>query len=169
MSKLKGKKKLNKAVSAMLSPFGIEKAKLSTEYAYIFDKALVTYKLTEDSYGDILFDLFVKERFNYEVKNSFIFSLLHEVGHHKANDNIDGDIYDFCTQEKDRIEKAIAETENDAEVRKLEFEYFNLPDEIMATQWAVNYAKNNPLELDLMWAKVQQALKKFYKKNGLLN
>ncbi len=46
MSKLKGRKKLNKVVSAQLTNFGIEKAKLSGTYSYCYPN-VVTYKLTE--------------------------------------------------------------------------------------------------------------------------
>ena len=57
------------------------------------------------------------------------------------------------------------QTSDGARSKELEFEYFNLPDEIMATQWAVNYIKNNPERVKIMWHNIQKALKKFYKKN----
>lgn len=166
MSKLKGKKKLNKAVSAQLAQFGIKDAKLSTEYSYMWKKERITYKLTE-TIEDELFNAFVLDRFGYKVENTFIFSLLHEVGHHLANDEIDGAICDFCNKEKRRINKGMKIAETEEEVKILEYQYFNLPDEIMATQWAVNYAKQNPLEVGVMWACIKQELEKFYKKNGL--
>lgn len=166
MSKLKGRKKLNKVVSAQLANFGL-KAKLSTEYAYFHYKSLITYKLTENTIEDELFNSFVFDRFNYHVENSFIFSLLHEVGHHQANDEIVGDILDFCLQEKERIDKAMLTADAYDEIKELEYQYFALPDEIMATQWAVNFARNNALECDVMWENIKTALLKFYEKNGL--
>jgi hypothetical protein len=165
MSKLKGRKKLNKVVTAQLENFGIEKAKLSDTYSYCYPN-VITYKLTE-AMEDAIFNQFVFERFGYEVKNTFVFSLLHEVGHHKANDNIIDDILDFCLQEKERIEEAIQTIDNYDEIKKLEYQYFTLPDEIMATQWAVNFARNNALECDVMWENIKTALLKFYEKNGL--
>jgi hypothetical protein len=165
MNKLKGRKKLNKVVTAQLENFGIEKAKLSDTYSYCYPN-VITYKLTE-AMEDEIFNQFVFERFGYNVKNTFIFSLLHEVGHHKANDNIVDDIYDFCQQEKERIEEAIQTIDNYDEIKKLEYQYFTLPDEIMATQWAVNFARNNALECDVMWENIKTALFKFYEKNGL--
>jgi hypothetical protein len=166
MSKLKGKKKLNKVVSAQLKDFGV-KAKLSDEYAYYFSKALITFKLTENTIEDNLFNEFIFDRFGYEVKNTFMISILHEVGHHLANDEIDNRIYDFCMDEKDRIVEAIKGLDDYNEIKKLEYQYFNLPDEIMATQWAVNFARNNEFECDVMWENIKTALLKFYKKNGL--
>lgn len=165
MSKLKGRKKLNKVVSAQIANFGV-KAKLSTEYAYYHYKSLVTYKLTE-TIEDELLNSFILDRFGYKVENTFIFSLLHEIGHHKANDEIIDDILEFCEQEKDRINEAMKTAKDYDEIKKLEYQYFALPDEIMATQWAVNFARNNALECDVMWENIKTALFKFYEKNGL--
>lgn len=165
MNRIKGRKKLNKVVSAQLANFGIKKARLSDEYSYFYPNK-ITYKLTETMEDD-LFNQFVFERFGYKVENTFIFALLHEVGHHKANDNIVNDILEFCETEKDKIEKAMQYADAYDEIKELEYRYFTLPDEIMATQWAVNFARNNPLECDIMWKNIETALAKFYKKNGV--
>lgn len=166
---LKNCNKINKAVSAQLSSFGISKATLSTEYSYNFDDESVTYKLTENEYEDNFFIDFIEKRFGYKSKYPFIISLLHEVGHHKANDEIEGAIYEFCMAEKERISDAIDNSEDLKEIEKLEYEYFNLPDEIMATQWAVNWARKHPKRIEKMWAKITKALLKFYKNNGLFD
>jgi hypothetical protein len=34
--------------------------------------------------------------------------------------------------------------------KELEYQYFNLPDEIMATQWAVWYAENHTKQIEKM-------------------
>ena len=89
--KLKGKKKLNKIISAQLAPFGISKARLSDTFAYHFDKQKIDFKISLDI-EDAFFSVFIKERFNYDDKgNEFVISLLHEVGHHLANEEINGD------------------------------------------------------------------------------
>ena len=164
MAKIKGIKKLNKAVSAQLAPFGISKAICTDEYSYIFTDEKVTYKLTENTLPDLWFTEFIKERFNYTVKHSFIISLLHERGHHITDDSIDDVIYEFCKTEKERIETAM-ENATEEEAKKLEWQYFNLPDEIMATQWAVNYAKKHPKKIKKMWNELVKELQAFYKKN----
>ena len=162
MTKVKGTKKLCKAVSAQLKPFGITKARLSTEYSYVFADGSVTFKITEGAIEDIWFNEFIEERFGYHVENTFIMSLLHEIGHAKANWEIEGAIQDFCLAEKERIAENMAESYNDFETQKiLEWQYFNLPDEIMATQWAINYAKKHPKKIRKMWHKIL----KFYEKN----
>ena len=160
---LKARKKMNKAVSAELVPFGIRKAKYTGEYSYSFKKNRVDYKVTNTAIEDKWFDEFVKERFRYDVFSDFIISILHEIGHAKANENITDDIYEFCMAEKARIgvEMMVAETEEEG--RALSFQYFNLPDEIMATQWAVNYAENHENELKEMDERIQPYFKKYLK------
>ena len=165
MAKLKKMRKLNKAVSAQLAPFGISKAECTNSYAYYFDEEKVTFSLTVDI-ADKWFSEFVEERFGYKVKLPFIISLLHEVGHHKTDDEIGDMIYEFCSNEKDRIETTMAaDGISLEEQKKLEWEYFNLPDEIMATQWAVNYAKKHPRKVKKMWNEIVPVLMEFYRAN----
>ena len=168
MAKVKGEKVLNKAITKELLPFGIKKAVCTDEYSYIFDKEMITFKLTEGTVEDLWFTEFIKERFDYKVRYPFVMSLLHEVGHHKANDDIDGAVYDFCMAEKARIDEEM-KTANAKKSKKLEWQYFNLPDEIMATSWAVEYAKAHPKKVKKMWEKMRSALFDFYEKNGVLD
>lgn len=167
-NKVKGLKKLNKAITKELTPFGINKAKCSDEYSYIFSKENITFKLTEGTIEDLWFVEYVKERFGYDVRYPFIISLLHEVGHHKTDEWINDELYNFCLQEKERIEAEMLVAKDEETCKKLEWQYFNLPDEIIATKWAVDYATNNPDQIKKMWKKAKKALKKFYKKNKIL-
>jgi len=168
MAKLKGMKKLNKTISAELKPFGISKAVCSDEYSYNFIDESVNFKLTENEIEDRWFTEFIKERFNYNVRYPFVISLLHEIGHHKANDEITDAIQDFCENEKERITAEMFNADEDYS-KKLEWQYFNLPDEIMATQWAVTYAIKHPKKIKKMWVKMKKALMNFYKINGVMD
>ena len=165
MTELKGKDKLNKAISKELKPFGISSASLSDEYAYYFEDESVAFKLTS-AIEDRWFNEFIAERFNYVCDVPFVLSLLHEIGHHKANDEIEGAIYDFCMAEKERISEEM-QTANADQSKALEWQYFNLPDEIMATQWAVNYAKKHPKKIQDMWKRMKANILAFYAENGL--
>lgn len=162
--KLKGVKKLNKSISKSMYPFGINATILQDEFAFYFDNNMITFKLTEDN-SDEYFSHFVKQRFNFETDYNFILSLLHEVGHYKANDEIYGDIYNFCIKEKKRIKEEIEKSEKESDIIKLSYEYFNLPDEIMATQWAINYMRKHPKKIQKMWKNIDNAIQKFYQKN----
>lgn len=161
---IKARKKMNKVVSAQLAPFGISKARYTGEYSYHFDKNVVDYKINNDAIEDTWFREFLKERFRYDVKSDFIISILHELGHANANEEIDGDIYEFCMREKARISMEMMVAEDEATGRALSFQYFNLPDEIMATQWAVDYAEAHADELEKMLENITPAIEKFQKR-----
>ena len=162
MSKIKkALKKMNKVMSAELAPFGIDRAKYTGEYSYSFDKNRVDYKLTNTAIEDKWFNEFVLERFRYQIKSDFIFSLLHEIGHAKANDNITGDILDFCLEEKARIGIEMMVAEDEETGRALSFQYFQLPDEIMATQWAVAYAETHKKQLKKMLKRMTPAIEEY--------
>lgn len=167
--RIRGKKKLNKAILAEVAPFGIQSAKLSNEYAYYYEDESISYKLDCGAVEDEWFNEFLEERFGYKCKGSaesFVLSILHEVGHHKANDEIEGAILDFCNTEKERIDREMQDADSE-QSKALEWQYFNLPDEIMATQWAVNYAKEHPRKIKKMMERMRTSLMEFYMANGL--
>ena len=165
MAKLKGYKKLNKAITAPLKQFGIKKAVCGKSYSYLFNKEKIIFQLTigiEDEW----FNTFVKKRFDYKIEYPFVISLLHEVGHHLNNEDIDGEVYAFCLSEKARIDREMLSASKKRQ-KELEFQYFSLPDEIMATAWAINYAKKHPKKIKKMWRKMQPAILEFYAKNNI--
>ena len=170
MSKIKGLKKVNKKVTKIFrKEWGIRKVALGDDFEYNFVKDRVQFKITH-SIEDELFNKFVAERFglNLNAESGFLFSLLHEVGHRENNDDIDGDVYQFCIDEKNRISAELRTnpTLTYDETYALESQYFNLPDEIMATAWAVNFLKENPQKSAKMYKKIAKILQKFYKMNN---
>lgn len=167
MAKLKGVKKLNKEMTEIfrISDDDIQ-LKLADIYSYIFEKNVITFTIQE-TFEDKLFNDFILERFDYKVKYPFVITILHELGHHFNNDEIEGSIYDFCISEKERIEKEIFETNDDDRVKALNYQYFGLPDEIMASAWAVEWARHHKKQVKEMNKKVMKALNDFYEKNNV--
>lgn len=167
MSKLKGVKKLNKAIALAFDGFGIAGFQLGKEYGFYLIDNTIDYCLVEGKIEDKLFNQFIKERFGYEVTNTFIISILHEIGHYMTLEDIYNNdfVYEFCHAEKERIDKEMEKATKKKEVKRLEYQYFSLPDELAATAWAVDYAKNNAETLNLIWEQVQTALTQFYLKN----
>ena len=162
---IKARKKMNKVISAQLAPFGIDKAKYNPdEYSYSFRKNRVDYKLHNDKIEDRWFREFLKDRFNYSVTSDLIISILHEIGHAKANEEIEGAIYEFCQREKFRINVEMLSAEDEKTGKALCYQYFNLPDEIMATQWAVEYAETHESELAEMLKTITPAIEKYEKR-----
>jgi hypothetical protein len=165
--KLKGEKKLNKAIKTELIPFGIEKVTMADWCWRGGEKKTVEYTLLENRMEDRMLLDFVKERFNFVPINEFMFSLFHELGHNATYDNLmESDaVYNFCQTEKDRIENELQFVETKEDARKLEYQYFNLPDEIIATQWAVDYMKKNKKKIKKMWKRIEKEIVEFYRKN----
>jgi hypothetical protein len=163
---MKGLKKLNKAIKTEVEKFGIEKITMK-DWEWCMTDNSISYTLLENRTEDKLFLKFVKERFGYKPLNSFILSLFHELGHNATfEDLLESDvIYNFCQAEKERIDAEMQTAETKKAVKKLEYQYFNLPDEITATAWAVDYLKNHEKEVKEMWKRIEKEIVEFYKKN----
>lgn len=166
MSKVKGKKKLNSAILKELSPFGIISAELTGEYSYLPSEYGITFGINLPIEYEWLID-FVKDRFDYSFEYPFILLFLHEIGHHKTIQSISYGVQKFCDEEKIRIDEDINNTDDEETWKKYEFQYFSLPDEIMATQWAVNYAKKHPRKIKNMALRMSESFQEFYDKNGV--
>jgi hypothetical protein len=166
MARLKGLRTLNRAIQAEVADFGIEKITMS-EWMYDTNKNEINYTLLDNRLEDRWFLKFVKERFGYKPKNSFLLSLFHELGHHFTYDDIieNDTLGEFCYNEKNRIDKEMKATKNEKLQKKLEWQYFSLPDEIIATAWAVDYMKNHEEEIEQMWERINKAIVDFYMKN----
>lgn len=166
--KLKGIKKLNKAITELVEPFGISEAKLGTDFAYYFTDEHIEFQMTCGDWTDELFDKFVEEEFGFKNPYPFVLSILHEIGHHNTWEEIDDDVYDIILKKKERIAKIIQNKKNSREKKiAADLEYFNLPDEYAATAWAVDYFTQNRKECDEMYKKACEALCKFYQENEI--
>lgn len=87
--------------------------------------------------------------------NVFMWSLLHEIGHHHT-------YYDFTEDEIDRFTKKVHRIEK----TKSSKPYYDLPYERAATEWAVNYANTHQKEVLELWEKIKDALSGICKSLG---
>lgn len=161
--KIKGLRKLNNVITKQLAPFGIHKAVCGDDFSYWCESEDVHYKLTVTT-EDKWFMEFIAETFGYKTDFPFVLSLLHEVGHHFTIDDVDDE--EYCQDEKERISEEMYFASEERK-KELEWEYFNLPDEIVATEWAVEYALEHTEELAEMWAEILEALQNFYEINKI--
>jgi len=167
----KGIRKLNKTVSNELKSFGIKRAFYDDEigYCYFPSNSKISFKILEEDISDELFLEFIKDTFDYDVPNSFIISLLHEIGHHYTLDLIDEETNAFCEFEKMRIDEEMENATTEEEIKALNYQYFNLPDEIEATAWAVEYAETHPKKIKMMWNKMCNTLIEFCENNDIFS
>lgn len=162
--KYKGIKKLNNAVSALFTPFGITSTIMDCCYSYDFEGQFITFNPFETCEDDF-FSNFVEEKFGIKDKMPILTSFLHEVGHHKTCDLLTEEEWDYSFRRKKKIFKKIEKVKDKKRIEKIQWEYFSLPDEFMATEWAVDYIKTHPKKAKKMNAEIEKAFKEFYKEN----
>lgn len=168
MAELKAVKTLETILTDMFRDFGITKVSIGTDDCYYHNlKEIVIQPYIKEK--NCVFDAFVEERFGIQLNNSMLMGLLHELGHHETDDDISEYIQDMCSEEIERIEKEMELVTTEEEERRLDLQYFNLPTEIMATYWAVDFIKNNP-DLIRYWNRLTiTAMKQFYKVNNIID
>lgn len=155
--KKKMRKRLNMAVTKEVKKFDIDKARLDDDFAFYYFDNVITFKLDNDDFEDKLFLDFAEKRFNFKTDCPFILFLLHEVGHSMTECDIVGEVNDFCLSERERILKAVNDNPTKEEKIKLNFEYFSLPDEILATAWAIDYMRNHKKKIKKMRERLENA------------
>ena len=100
-------------------------------FAYDPTCETIIFNLDEDIIANQQWKIFLKNKFNFNLtkENIFTLSVLHELGHHYT-ENL------FSNEEWERQASESTLTETDE--LKIQQEYFNLPIELAATEWAVN-------------------------------
>ena len=109
----------------------------------------VEFALTVKDVHDKTFMDFVTKRYPDIRADIFLWSFLHEVGHHETENDFDDD-------EWENYMRAIFNCEDD-------MEYYHLSIECAATDWAGNYMRTHTDEVSALWKKLQPAIMNFYK------
>lgn len=127
------------------------------DFAYYPLSNKITYSLVVSEKGNADFMQSV-EFFNPKVKcDIFLWSILHEIGHHETIDELsDADLRDS------ELIKFLAAGGAIPEER-----YYECPDERAATGWAVQYAESHTAILAEFWEELQKAIMRFYKLNHI--
>lgn len=155
--------KLNKILNDFLKEYECEVSP-EEKFSYCDEYNLITYTLNKPTFSDKCFyDNFVNRLNLPTIDNDFVFSLLHELGHHETFDFFDDDDWDIYYNTVEMLEKKIAiiginvlyntidEEDSFPLLKELNQCYYNLEIEKLATEWAVNFIKNNTeLVIDLI-------------------
>lgn len=153
---LKGIVKIDKIINKFLEPFECT-ARLSTDFGYYHTENLITYALVETEKGRASFMQSVERLKPTVTADVFLWSLLHEIGHHET--------MDYMTDKEEKLSNKIKEEV--AQTKRPYADYYNAPDEKLATTWAVEYAETHTEELLTFWNKLQKAIMDFYKENNI--
>lgn len=163
---LKGIKKLNRAVTALVNEYICEdiKCKFSTVFC-IADERLY-YSLFQDEITDAIWRKWLAMEYGkrYDEKfSTFVLSFLHEVGHYFTIEDFDD------TYEKDEKAKASLaidyDVDTDQQIVEKNFTYWELPVEKAATDWAIDFYNNHVSEMRDFYTRLMSAITDFYNAN----
>ena len=169
---LKGVEEVTAIINEFLEPYELT-CELGADFAYYPGEDRITYAFT---YVDIDASGFMAsvERLNPEVNaDIFLWSLLHEIGHHETIDMMTNRENRYCDRFKkklnkrtEKINKRLAKGKKVKLSAMAELEaYYDVLDERLATEWAVEYANTHQEELAEFWEKLAPAIKNFYELN----
>ena len=157
---MKGKRKFRNVIAKILENFDV-RVVLGDDFSYDPETRTVYFTPFTCSVDDFhrqwisdFFDFTVTER------NYFLFSLLHEIGHHYTMESLtDEDLeYEILCRQALKFSDESDNRKNEA--------YFSLPSEIIATQWAIDFMKDYPRWCKKMTKRIYKALDKFGDING---
>ena len=140
---------ITKVLNDFLAPFECE-ARLGTDFAYYTDDSSITYALLVRDESEEAFQKFVEKLFPNIHAPIFLWSILHELGHHETEDEFEDDEWE------DYMALTSMDISNEV--------YFELDIERAATVWAGEYIQSHVDEVAELWNKLQPAIKNFYSK-----
>lgn len=164
MNNLKGIEKLEKVINNFLVPFGLT-GSFDTDFSYYYGEDKVTFSLIIPKYANQYFQEFVNSIGADIEVDIFLVSLLHEVGHSETYDDLDDMEIAYSDDIKAEIREELFAGVTEDRKKQLYFKYFNLPDERAATEWAIEYIRDNLEKIIVLWKKVQAAIISFYELN----
>lgn len=151
---------LDKHITNYCKQFGIKKATCTNEFAYLLSSETITYTVFYFDLDNTMIEL-VNEKYGVDITPFyFIFSLLHEVGHHMTMDDLTQEDFDndmFCRQV---IIPQITDKRECLEA------YINLTAEDLATSWAIDYIDSHIKECAKAQIRFCKIIDHIYKKKS---
>lgn len=118
------------------------KAELSEDFSCNPLEQIVYYPKDFSQVEDFGFNRHLSQAHNYiNLHSDYMFALLHEIGHAL-------DTYDECDIDKESVTRAFCQCISIERARTdtaIQDEYFNLPTEFAATEFAIDYIESHPI------------------------
>ena len=152
--RLRGIAEINNYINDYVSEWGLS-SQLDTDFAYDPVEDIVYWSVVVSEKNSEEFKEFFESLGCVVKADVFIYSLFHEIGHSQTLESVSEEDYNYSWDRK-------------ADPEITNYEYFRLPNEIVATQWAVDYINSNAEEIEEFWNGLQPLLMKFYNKNHIL-
>ena len=143
---------LNNALNDFLQPFDCE-ATLGTDFEYFYPLSLIRYTLVVTDIQEDSFLNFCESLFPDIKADIFLWSFLHELGHHETLDDFDD------------MTHMVYHSIINSDIRLSDEYYYNLPIEKAATEWAGNYILTHAKDVYKLWQKIQPIIRQIYQEN----
>lgn len=141
---------LNNVIKNFLTQFDLD-CKLGTDFGYYWESEVVEYAIIVTERFDKLFTEYLNAHYSDVTAPLFIWSLLHEVGHSETDDYFNTEAHCVFDEFKQSLDP-----DKDSDV----MEYYNCPDEVLATKWAYLYIRDNAPKVEALWNEIYPLLKK---------
>lgn len=164
---LKYIEELNSLINDFIRPCGC-KAEVDTDFAYYPNEKVVTWSPFMMDKADKYFSEFVTTKYAHITADIFLWSLLHEVGHHVTYNKWQKNELENFTHTKELLENYINKFDiSEEEEKDLYIGYFKLGDELCATEWAAQYMENYAGKIKKFWKKFIKVFNKFLVLNNI--
>ena len=149
----KSLQKITNILNDFLAPFDCN-AEAGSDFAYYMASNMITYSFTVSYEHEETFMHFTHELFPDINADIFLWSFLHELGHHETENDFEDEEWD--------------EYLNICNIIEDDYEYYHLPIEYAATYWAGKYITNHESEIKALWDQLVPAFQNFYKEMEVL-
>ncbi len=138
--------KITNILNDFLAPFDCV-AEPGTDFEYYTGSNTICFALTVSDKHETSFIKFAESLHPIHA-DIFLWSFLHELGHNQTEDDFEDDDTEYW----DQVLRV-----------KTDEEYYNIPQEYAATNWAGEYMEEHAEELGKLWNLLAPAIKAFYK------
>ena len=131
-------KELNQALNSWLEKYGFDTVVEGMEpsFGYYYNRDSIVYTLSMRESAIKSWSLLMEEMDCPFVINQFYTSFLHELGHAQTLDLLTEEEEQFSKNEEIRLSQL-------DDIVQADYEYYHLPREIIATEWAMNFMREN--------------------------
>ena len=164
MNNLKGLNLIEDVLNNFLEDFEVT-AEIGADFCYLWDKNVIKVSLAVPDFGAKMFMEDFHKRAPEIKIDCFLISFLHELGHCETVDELTDEEEAECLRKRTILNDAIRETTDEIKRAEMYKEYFAMTDEYLATEWAIDYIRNNVETVAELWAKLQKAILTFYEIN----
>lgn len=141
---------LTATINKFLAKFDLT-CRCGIDFGYYYAENVIEYALIVPKNFDDSFTAFLNR---YDITAPiFIWSLFHEIGHAETEDFFEAEAINEFANYKNNLDPY-----NDRDV----MEYYNCPDELLATNWAYLYIKDNYDEVMHFWNEVSKMINDIY-------